>query len=479
MKKSRLIPSDKIVERLQYENPWWITKEIPAFYRDMSKRLYFDLFYPYVIETEIRRAVVLMGPRRVGKTVMMFHTIDNLINDGINPQRILFVGIDNPIYVQLSLQEILDLCIESLKLQDLKGCFVFFDEIQYLKDWERHLKVLVDSYPETKFIVSGSAAAALKWHSTESGAGRFTDFMLPPLTFQEFIHLKEKNHLMYNGKIQYGQKEISYCLAHNVEEINNEFLQYLNFGGYPEVVLSEKIQSDMGRYVKNDIVDKVLLRDLPSLYGIKDVQELNRFFTYIAYNTGNEFSYEAMSKDSGIQKDTLKKYLEYLEAAFLIKVLNKVDINAKRLKRVTSFKVYLTNPSLRTALFSPIKVTDSEMGNMVETAILSQWMHREHLDLTYSRWKEGEVDLVLVDDKKFKPVWGVEIKWSNRYFEKPQELSSLIQFCKSNNFNSALVTTIDKQGSKEVGDLFLTFLTASVYAYNIGENTLKMKTTNY
>lgn len=483
MVNSRLIPTEKIIERLRYENPWWITQEIPSLYKEMSKRLYFELFYPFVTETKIQRAVVLMGPRRVGKTVMMFHTIDQLIQEKINPQRIFFVGIDNPIYIHLSLQEILDLCKEAINAENLKGCYVFFDEIQYLKDWERHLKVLVDSYPETKFIVSGSAAAALKWHSTESGAGRFTDFMLPPLTFQEFIHLKNKNHLIQNGFIQYGEKQIPYRVTHDIDELNREFLQYLNFGGYPEVVLSEKIQNDMGRYVKNDIVDKVLLRDLPSLYGIKDVQELNRFFTYIAYNTGNEFSYETMSKESGIQKETLKKYLEYLEAAFLIKVLNKVDVNAKRFKRITSFKVYLTNSSLRTALFSPIKETDSEMGNMVETAILSQWMHRENLDLTYSRWKdgrfEGEVDLVLVDDKKFKPVWGVEIKWSNRYFEMPQDLNSLIHFCKSNEFENALVTTIDKQGTKKINDLNFTFLPASVYAYNIGENTLRMKSTNY
>ena len=483
MVNSRLIPTEKIIERLRYENPWWITQEIPSLYKEMSKRLYFELFYPFVTETKIRRAVVLMGPRRVGKTVMMFHTIDQLIQEKINPQRIFFVGIDNPIYIHLSLQEILDLCKEAINAENLKGCYVFFDEIQYLKDWERHLKVLVDSYPETKFIVSGSAAAALKWHSTESGAGRFTDFMLPPLTFQEFIHLKNKNHLIQNGFIQYGEKQIPYRVTHDIDELNREFLQYLNFGGYPEVVLSEKIQNDMGRYVKNDIVDKVLLRDLPSLYGIKDVQELNRFFTYIAYNTGNEFSYETMSKESGIQKETLKKYLEYLEAAFLIKVLNKVDVNAKRFKRITSFKVYLTNSSLRTALFSPIKETDSEMGNMVETAILSQWMHRENLDLTYSRWKEGrfegEVDLVLVDDKKFKPVWGVEIKWSNRYFEMPQDLNSLIHFCKSNEFENALVTTIDKQGTKKINDLNFTFLPASIYAYNIGENTLRMKSTNY
>jgi hypothetical protein len=285
---------------------------------------------------------------------------------------------------------------------------------------------------------------------------------------------------MYKGKISYGNNQIPYCLTHNIKALNKEFVHYLNFGGYPEVVLSEKIQSDMGRYVKNDIVDKVLLRDLPSLYGIKDVQELNRFFTYIAYNTGNEFSYETMSKESGIQKETLKKYLEYLEAAFLIKVLNKVDLNAKRLKRVTSFKVYLTNPSLRTALFSPISATDNEMGNMVETAVLSQWMHREKLDLTYARWKEGrnegEVDLVLVDDKKYKPVWGVEIKWSNRYFDKPNELRSLIHFCKSNNFKQALVTSIDQSGVKQTDKLLFSFLPASVYSYNIGDITLKMKT---
>jgi predicted AAA+ superfamily ATPase len=306
--------------------------------------------------------------------------------------------------------------------------------------------------------------------------------MLPPLTFQEYIHLKEMNHLIYDGSIVYGNKSIPYCLTHNINALNKEFVNYLNFGGYPEVVLSEKIQSDMGRYVKNDIVDKVLLRDLPSLYGIKDVQELNRFFTYIAYNTGNEFSYETMSRESGIQKDTLKKYLEYLEAAFLIKVLNKVDLNARHLKRVTSFKVYLTNPSLRTAMFSPISEIDSEMGNMVETAVLSQWMHREKLNLTYARWKEGrnegEVDLVLVDDAKFNPIWGVEIKWSNRYFDKPKELKSLIQFCQSNGFDNALVTSIDQMGLKEMGALKITFLPASVYAFNIGDITLKMKNVN-
>lgn len=479
MSFNSVIPTAKRIERLQYENPWWLTAQVQQTYAEMPKRLYFDLFYPFVKETDIKRALVLMGPRRVGKTVMLFHAIQQLLIEGTDARKIFFIGIDNPIYMHLGLEELLLLAKESVQLDNLEGCFVFFDEIQYLKDWERHLKVLVDLYPKTKFIVSGSAAAALRLQSSESGAGRFTDFMLPPLTFHEYIHLKGLHHLVQAKSILYNNKEIPFFISPDNKAFNKEFFHYLNFGGYPEVVFSEKIQSDMGRYVKSDIVDKVLLRDLPSLYGIKDVQELNSFFSYLAYNTGNEFSFENLAKDSGIAKETIKKYLEYLEAAFLIKVTHKIDDTAKKFKRITSFKVYLTNPSLRTALFSPIQETDKETGNMIETAIFSQWMHRDNLNLTYARWKmgrsEGEVDIVLVDSKRFKPQWCVEIKWSNRYFDKPKELSSLLHFCKQNDFNATLVTTIDQTGNKTLDGLHITFVPAAIYAYNIGVLSLQQK----
>lgn len=474
-----VIPTAKRIERLQYENPWWATGKVQKTFEEMSKRLYFDIFFPFVIDRQVKRAVVLMGPRRVGKTVMMIHSIQTLIEQKIPAQKIFFVGIDNPIYMHLSLEEVLLLGKEAVHADNLDGCYVFFDEIQYLKDWERHLKVLVDSYPTTKFIVSGSAAAALKIQSTESGAGRFTDFMLPPLTFHEYIHMKKLNHLLQLKSVRYNGRQIPFYITHDNKTLNKEFFNYLNFGGYPEVVLSETIQSDMGRYIKSDIVDKVLLRDLPSLYGIKDVQELNSFFSYLAYNTGNEFSFEKISRESGITKEVIKKYLEYLEAAFLIKVINKIDDNAKKFQRITNFKVYLTNPSLRTAMFSPITETDQEAGNMIETAIFSQWMHRENLDLKYARWKmgrsEGEVDMVLIDSKRFKPHWCVEIKWSNRYFEKPKELVSLLHFCNINKLNATLVTTIDILENKIVDGLEITFVPAAIYSYNIGVKTLDLK----
>ena len=97
MTNTGLIPTNKIIERLQYENPWWLTGNIPEHFATMSRRLYFDLFYPFVTEQEVRRAVVLMGPRRVGKTVMMFHAIGQLLEDGVKAHKIWFAGIDNPI----------------------------------------------------------------------------------------------------------------------------------------------------------------------------------------------------------------------------------------------------------------------------------------------------------------------------------------------------------------------------------------------
>lgn len=480
MKNYYTIPTERILERMRFENPWWRTNEISLEHAAMSRRLYFDLFYPLLKDRSLQRALVLMGPRRVGKTVMMYHSIQQLIQDGVNSSSIYFIGIDNPIYIHMSLEELYQQAKQAANRVDFEGDYVFFDEIQYLPDWERHLKVLVDSYPKTKFIVSGSAAAALQMKSTESGAGRFHDFMLPPLTFQEFLHLQNLQHLLKESTTTYKGKEHPFWEAVDIKALNEQFFNYLNYGGYPEVIFNERVKNDMPRFIKSDIIDKVLLRDLPSLYGISDVQELNRFFAYIAFHTGKEFAPQKMAKDSGLKVEKIRRYLEYLEAAFLIKVVHKVDENAKHFQRITSFKIYLTNPSLRTALFSPITPTDDEAGSCVETAIYAQWMHRDTAKLHYAKWKtgrfEGEVDMIQLDDTKLKPLWALEIKWSNRYVENPKQLKSLRAFCQQNALESGILTSIDKQEHIHLDELELNVYPAAVYAYVIGANTLLNKT---
>lgn len=465
----------QIIQKIQFENSWWQTKKIDPYYSSMKKRLYCDLFFPLVFQKDIKRAVVLMGPRRVGKTVMLFHLVQELISKQVSPSNICYLSIENPIYNGLSLEELLlqFIMINNKKAND--ELYIIFDEIQYLKNWEVHLKTLVDSFHNIKFIVSGSAAAALKLKSNESGAGRFTDFMLPPLTFHEYINLKELPIKLENKTKEWKGYVGNYFHTNDIEKLNTYFIDYINYGGYPEVSLSEKIQSDPGRYIRNDIIDKVLLRDLPSLYGINDVQELNSLFTNIAYNSGNEFTYEELSKNSGVAKNTIKKYIEYLQAAFLIKVVNKVNENAKKFKRVTTFKIYLTNPSLRSALFSPIEKNDDFIGNMVETAIFSQWNHNSNFTPYYARWQGGEVDIIRLSTNKQKPLWAVEIKWSNRYVKSLNKLSTLKSFCKKNNLDKTLVTTLDIEETKDDDGLVYDFTPSSIYCYTVGRNAVENK----
>ncbi len=468
------ITEEQILDRIKFENPWWIDGKIDDFYQSMKRRLYFPEFLSLVNEHTIKRAVVLMGPRRVGKTVMIYHTIQQLIETGIDPKKIFYLSIETPLLNGIGIEELFNYCRKAVgKEDDLKGFYVFFDEVQYLKTWEVHLKSLVDSYHHIKFIVSGSAAAALKLKSNESGAGRFTEFTLPPLTFHEYIHLKNLDHLIIPKQKKWNEHNLTIFDTINIGVLNNHFLDYINFGGYPEVSLSKEIQANPERYIKSDIIDKVLLRDLPSLYGIPDVQELNSLFTMIAFNSGNEFSYDKLSVSSGISKNTIKKYISYLEAAFLIRVVNRIDLSGKKFKRANFFKIYLTNPSLRSALFSPINATAEVMGNMVETAIYSQWFHRYWQTPYYARWKNGEVDIVGLTSDNLKPAWAVEIKWSNRYYEQQNELKSLSNFLAKNKLERAIVTTIDITAETKLKDFTFHYMPSALYCYTVGRRTLE------
>ena len=468
------IAISQVLDRIRFENVWWLTGQIDSYFRQMPHRAYFKPFYEIATQLTVNRSMVLMGPRRVGKTVMLYHLVQKLLESGHPCRRVLFITVENPIYNRMSLEELFLRGIEAAGAEgETNGWFVLLDEIQYLKDWDIHLKSLMESYRNSRFIVSGSAAAALQYKSRESGAGRFTDFMLPPLTFFEFISMQQLTDLISPQALPLVKHPVPCYSTHHIKELNRLFIDYINFGGYPEAIFSEAIRSNPSRFIRSDVVDKVLLRDLPGLYGISDVQELNALFTTIAYNTGGEFSLENLSKQSGTPKSTLKKYLEYLQAAFLIRLVKRVDQTGKRFQRENFFKIYLTNPSLRAALFSPVEATDEAMGNVTETVLFAQWMHRQDFIPYYARWKEGEVDMIGVCNINLKPDWALEIKWSDRYARHPEELKNLYRFCTENGLSEAMVTSITMQQQTEWQGITYTFIPAALYAYAVGANTLQ------
>lgn len=470
------IAKGDIVSRLRFDNPWWERGAAGKIsFEKTPRRKYFASFNQTINDLSVRRATVLMGPRRVGKTVMVYHSIRSLLDSGVDANRILYVSLETPIYTGLSLERILNFFQELFGHVRDTHLYVFFDEIQYLRDWEVHLKSLVDSYADYRFIATGSAAAALRLKSNESGAGRFSDYVLPPLTFAEYLMFigREEELITVNKDPQHGTYGYS---TSNVGVLNEEFVNYLNYGGYPEAVFSETIRQDPGQYIKSDIIDKVLLRDLPSLYGISDIQELNRLFTTLAYNTGNEVSLEGLSQSSGVAKNTIKRYLEYLEAAFLLRRVERIDQNAKRFKRAMCFKVYLTNPSMRAALFGQLDADSEAMGSLTETAIFSQWQHSEMAELYYARWNSGEIDIVCLMSAKQVPTWAVEVKWSDRPYKARSELDNCVEFVSRNaGIKQPILVT-----SRTVSDnnvlyrgVQFDFRPSSLYAYILGANILR------
>jgi len=421
----RQITEEEVLKRISFDNPWWETGKIADIYRDLPYRHYFDVMLTLTLEKGVRRAIILMGPRRVGKTVMIHQTVQFLIDkQKVASDRILYVSLDTPTYSGMHLEDFVGHFRERFSHTLKTPLYVYFDEIQYHKDWEIHLKSLVDSYPHIHFCASGSAAAALKLKSAESGAGRFTDFTLPALTFREFLTLRKVPEALIMQP------------DHHIVKLNKEFIDYLNIGGFPETAMLSKSHSDIRRFIGHDIIDKVLLRDLPNLYGIADTQELNRLFSTLAFNTGNEVDLDGLSQNAGIAKNTLRKYLEYLEASFLIRRVERVDYNARHFKRAMAFKVYLTNPSMRAALFGNVTPDDAAMGGLAETAIIC---HTRLENMHYARWQSGEVDLVQLDRLQQKPLKAIEVKWTDRFAKSPHELKSLLSFAGKNNLPEVTV----------------------------------------
>lgn len=455
------ISDQEVVEHLKRLNRWWFSDDPDATVVGLTPRSYLPPVLSLLRNEKLRRAVVLLGPRRVGKTILIRHLIQSLIEAGVPRGRIGYVEIDHPLLRGQSMDSLVRLMTQASGIHEAGTRYFFFDEVQYLKDWEQHLKSLVDHRPDLRILVSGSAAAALKRRSNESGAGRFTDFLLPPLTFPEYLSLRSEPPQI--TKVGPDKFELQ-----SVESLNRQYADYINFGGYPELALSKEVRDDPARFIKSDIVDKVLLRDLPQLYGIQDIQELNSLFTLLAYNTAEEVALEGLTKKSGVGKPTVARYIEYLEAAFLIKRVFRVDQTGRRYKRERSFKVYLTNPAMRTGLFGPLEPDDATFGHMVETAMFAQRFHEDR-DLHYARWSGADLEVDMIEmTPALRPSSATEIKWSDLVVSDHRKIQGIIKFCRENSLATGMVTTKGFIGEQQLDGLTLRFLPASVLTYIFG-----------
>ena len=399
-----IISKEQILKVLSAYNPWWKTGTINTILTKTYKRFAFYEAMKRLEQSDIKRTIVLTGARRVGKTTIQYQMIEALLKKGVNPQKIVFVSLDHPMLKLSAFDEILDCYHENIyPNQDV---YYFFDEVQYASDWDRWLKTIYDMQPETNIVATGSASPALIKGSSESGAGRWSVISVPTMSFYEYCELvgvaipnfekKLKISSFLNmGRIE--QTEIMLKLA----EVQKHFVRYLQIGGFPELALANNdIMAQ--QTMREDVVDKVLKRDLPSLYNIRNSTELERIFLYLCNVSSEIVSIEALAKElQGVSRPTVENYIKYLESANLIYQSWPIDMDGKKPLKASP-KIYIADAAIRNAVLmnNDVLTDPTEMGKIVETAVykhVKAFYYQKATSVGYYRGgrKDKDIDIVV------------------------------------------------------------------------------------
>ena len=449
---ANMVTEADVLRVLRGYNPWWATGVVPRELAKEMRRLAFYETHSLLREKGFRRAVMLTGARRVGKTTVLYQLAEEaLARREFAPNEILYVSFDHPILKMSSPDRILK-CFRENVASGTGRFFLLLDEIHYADDWASWLKVWVDTLPNCHIVATGSAGSALALDGVESGVGRWATVRMPTLSFYEYLHLigvetpKLPPELAPADLLHLAMPEAQAVLTKCLP-LREHFHRYLLTGGFPEVALIENLAAAQ-RLLREDVVDKVLKRDMTALFNVRNVLELERVFIYLCLYSGQILVQDTLAREIGVARTTVANYLKFLEAAHLIHRLDPFDLGGKKSLKPRP-KVYLADPSIREAVL--LRNDDSlaapaEMGLIVETAVA------KHLFSFYYRamprfgyWRdaktEKEVDFIvaLLNDRHIM----VEVKYSDAPAVKT--IDGLYLFARDHPTSEAFVITKNEE----------------------------------
>ncbi|MEI6285731.1 MAG: ATP-binding protein [Bacillota bacterium] len=448
-----------MLKTLSSVNSWWQTGVIPAEYIFAAKRN--ELLEIINLLTE-RRITVVSGPRRVGKSILLFNTIEHLLAGGVTAKRILhFSGDDVGLFLDGStiIDIISTFCNDVLgeniaALSDM--IYIFIDEIHFIKNWQQYLKNYFDRRLKIKFIVSGSSSTHLFDGAIESLMGRCDDVYVFPLSFREFIQFD----IVYNG----NNVDISPTNdLHLSDAINNPAVfhktviklipymtnyeakitlalnNYLLTGGYPEW-FETKTVAQWQRRLEQDIVQKSLYRDIVSIHGITNPEYLEKILHFIAANQGQTTSYSTIAQTVGADSVTVTTYIRYLCQACLLGLLENYSANAGKIIRKNR-KLFVYDSGICNALTRTQTLSPEIFGQAAENCVRE--LFQKHADYNHNKlyyWRDGDKEVDLIADTK-NAITPIEIKYRNEI--KQNDLKGLTAF--ENQYSPATSLIITKQ----------------------------------
>jgi uncharacterized protein len=369
----------------------------------MNKRIILANIWQNIDNDQI---LILNGARQTGKTTLL-----KMIQKKLISQK----KIKESHIINYDLEKSEDLAIWSdqataLKLlpkrKDLKH-YLFIDEFQKSKTIGSTLKVIHDHHSHIKIIITGSAS----WYLDidESMAGRKKVFNIWPLSFQEYLIWTNKDNLL---PIVESKDSESLSNHSAIDIINNHYLDYITYGGYPKVVLA------------GDKADKAsLLSELVNSYILKDIQLWNyaantlavrKLLTLLASQIGSVLSIESLCQSSAIGRTALKNRLELLQNTFIL-LANQPYFTNKQKELVKSPKLYLVDTGLRNSLLSNFSILPQtkDFGYLAENSVVTELYKNSSILDKIHFWRTkigGEVDIIKKKENDLVPI---EVKSGN------------------------------------------------------------------
>ena len=355
-------------------NPWYDQKTLPDHLLEGFKRREFKQLYKSLQRTSF--TTLLVGGRRVGKSVLIYQLINELFQDGVNPQKIIFIQGDNPVLQEYNNQGLLIDAIlrayDKLSLLNTDKTFpiyVFIDEAQAIKNWAGQIKSLTDLSSKWKFFLTGSSSKQLRRGGHEALTGRVDIFTLPTMSFSDFyrLNLPLEQRLSYQQKMSALQDDFINALKQpdkrqliqTIQSIDVQipkdadkiFEKYLLCGGYPWVAQYQLKQfndpthlSEMALKYLRDLMIVTIYRDILDV-NIDNPQSLGRILTQLAHCIGSSVSQKDIAKKLNLDERTVNKYIDYLVDSHLVYFCQKKSSGINKISSGNQ-KVYLSDNAL-------------------------------------------------------------------------------------------------------------------------------------
>lgn len=360
---------------------------------------------------DTKKIISLIGSRRVGKTFYFYQLINNLIDNEINPEQILYLNFEDDRVLPIStaeLNEIIEAYYELYPEQIKNIVYFFFDEIQNIDGWELFIRRIHDR-KNIKIFVTGSSSKLLSREIATSLRGRTLSYYLYPLSFEEFLKFKQISLV----------KDFEYTsMRFKIKQLFNE---YLYTGGFPEIVLESE---QLRRPILQNYFEMLIYRDLVERFSIRNITLLKNLVKFLITNISTTFSvnsyFKTIKKDTAVGKDTLLEYISYLEDINLIHLIPFFSYSLKR-QQVNPRKVYCVDNGLRNAV--SFRFSKDE-GRLAENLVFLELKRR---DKEPYYWKnKGEVDFIVKNEDN--SLIAINVSYGDWIDER--EIRALLEFSK-------------------------------------------------